>query len=90
MRFDRASSIQLHVGPPTNSPQSDKKKEVFQEHVFFNTNAQMYEQCPPKGIQMGEFISVMAPLGAPLEPQSVFFPKKCSQSTPKMTPRVQK
>ena len=47
----------------------------------------------PNSVQMGEFIlgnSTLAPLVAPLAPQTVFLSKKCSQSAPKVIPGLQK
>jgi hypothetical protein len=44
-------------------------------------------------VQMGELIlgySTFAPLVAPLAPQSVFLLNRCSQSAPKVIPRLQK
>ena len=50
----------------------------------------MVEKRYGNGAQKGEGILVLAPLGAPLAPQSVFEHKKYTHSAPKMTLRVQK
>ena len=47
----------------------------------------------PNGVQKGDWISgdsTLAPLVAPLAPQSVFFLKKIQPKLPKVTPRLQK
>ena len=48
------------------------------------------KKCHQNGAQKGDFFLVLAPLGAPLAPQSVFEDKKYTQSAPKITPRVHK
>ena len=75
MRFDRAGSSELHIGPPKKYFKCDKKTEVFQEHFFLLKNTHIFEKWLPKGAQIGEGISRVAPLGAPSEPQSIFTPK---------------
>jgi hypothetical protein len=45
-----------------------------------------YKQVCSKSIQVGASISGVAPLGAPLAPQSFFVYKQGSQSAPKVTP----
>ena len=65
--------------------------DVFSEALWMLTSkTKMIEKWHQNGLQKGEFILVLAPLGAPLAPQSVFGHKKYTQSALKMTPRVQK
>ena len=52
---------------------------MFQVHDFYCKNTQIYEAWPPKGVEMGEGILVVAPLGAPLAPQSSFAAKSASK-----------
>ena len=65
--------------------------ELFSEALWMlPSKTKMVEKWHQHGAQKGVFILGVAPLGAPLVPQSVFGHKKYTQSAPKMTPRVQK
>ena len=54
------------------------------------SKTKILEKIHQKCAQKGDFILVLAPLGASLGPQSVFEHKRYAQSAPKITPRVQK
>ena len=65
-------------------PKIEEKKEHISEALFLSKKYKKYEKLAPKGLQKGEFISGVAPLGAPLEPQADFWCKKWAHSAPKV------
>ena len=81
----------LHMSPSPralSAPQKLRKKATCVKYTLFCIKkTQKYEKIPPKGTHMGEGILVVAPLGAPLALQFVFWDKKCIQKAPKVTPR---
>ena len=81
----------LHMSPSPralSAPQKLRKKATRVKYTLVCIkNTKKYEKIPPKGTQMGGFILVLAPLGAPLAPQFVFWDEKCIQKAPKVTPR---
>ena len=50
----------------------------------------MFKKRAPKGAQKWSFILVVAPLGAPLEPQADFEFKKWAHSAPQSAPGTEK
>ena len=83
-------------------PKIEEKKGHISEPLFFGEKCKKYEKFVPKGLQKGEGISRVAPLGAVLGhvwcPKPFFdfknepiAPPKCPQGakiTQKMTPKV--
>ena len=68
-------------------PKLMEKTTMCKAHNFLLKLREKSRILSQKGAQMGEFISGVAPLWAPLAPQSVFLHKKCIQKAPKMPPR---
>ncbi len=56
--------------------QIEEKKQPISELLFLARMLKILEKRAPKGLQKGDFISGVAPLGAPLEPQADFCFKK--------------
>ena len=52
--------------------QIEEKKQPISEPLFLAEKMKNCEKRAPKGLQKGEFISGVAPLGAPLEPKADF------------------
>ena len=68
---------------------SSKKTNICKTHYFLLKTRDKSRNLSQKGVHMGEKISGVAPLWAPLAPQSVFWYEKCIQSAPKVTLRCQ-
>ena len=69
---------------------NEEKKQPISEPLFFAKNTKTFKKWAPKGLQKGDFISGMAPLGAPLEPKVDFWCKKRTHSAPKVLPGTEK
>ncbi len=67
----------------------EEKKQAISEPLFLAKTTEIFKKRAPKGLQKGEFISGVAPLGAPLEPQADFWCKKWAHSAPKVPPGTQ-
>ena len=87
-----------HVGPHFlllftvlrgHGASQDDSKCAPELHQKSNRFSNLKKSPPklPKGAQKGEGETGLAPLGAPLAPQSVFWHEKCIQRAPKVTPR---
>ena len=50
----------------------EEKKQPISEPLFLAKTMEIFKKRAPKGLQKGEFISRVAPLGAPLEPKAAF------------------
>ena len=68
----------------------EEKKQPISEPLFLTKKATIFKKRAPKGLQKGDFISGVAPLGAPLEPQADFWFKKWAHSAPKVLPGTEK
>ena len=53
-------------------PKFMQNKKTLKKLVFLHTMLENLRKLPPKGVQKGESENRVAPLGAPLAPQSVF------------------
>ena len=53
-------------------PQIEEKQERVSSMSFLHINTKMYQKITPKGVQKAEGETGVAPLGAPLAPQSDF------------------
>ena len=63
------------------------------KHDDFVKNQEIFGKRLPNGVPKTDSILrnlTLAPLLAPLAPQVVFLLKKCSQSAPKVVPRLKK
>ena len=67
----------------------EEKKPPISEPLFLAKTTEILKKRTPKRLQKGEFISGVAPLGAPLEPQADFWCKKWAHSAPKVPPGTQ-
>ena len=70
--------------------QIKEKKATYFRTALLAKKTKMFKKRAPKGLQKGEFISGVAPLGAPLEPQADFWFKKWAHSAPKVPPGTEK
>ena len=52
--------------------QIEEKKQAISEPLLLAKSTEIFKKRAPKGLQKGDFISGVAPLGAPLEPQADF------------------
>ena len=89
-------ALELRGGAGTQNHQNSL--EIFLASLRFDQSPQLHHvlRCldprqqkherSPKYIQMADFISGVAPLGAPLAPSF----EKCTQSAPEVFPRLQK
>ena len=71
-------------------PKNWRKTATYFRTPVFNKKATVFKKRAPKGLQKGDFISGVAPLGAPLEPQADFWFKKWAHSAPKVLPGTEK
>ena len=96
--FGLRRRVRIACEPIPWSTQGDQKikekKQPISEPPFLAKKSKILEKRAPKGLQKGEGISGVAPLGAPLEPQADFdskseptAPPKCSQG-PKNASKV--
>ena len=53
-------------------PKIEEKTQPISESLFLTKKHENLKKRAPKGLQKGDFISGVAPLGAPLEPQADF------------------
>ena len=90
--FDRFYFLRLFK----NSQKTEQKQSLEKTMKNMSNSAkklEIFRKWPPNSVQMGELIlgnSTLAPLVAPLAPQTVFLSNKCSQSAPKVIPGLQK
>ena len=72
--LDCAGAYGLHMSPSFGAlsvtKKLKKKSNLFQNPSFLQKK--IFKKRAPKGVQKGEGISGVAPLGAPLEPQADF------------------
>ena len=108
MCLDRAASYGLHVSPSPEAlkatQKSSKNNDIFQNPYFSPKISKTYQKRTPKGLQMGDFILVVAPLGELLghhwshkpfydtenEPTASSNWPQGPKKAPKMSPKVQK
>ena len=67
-----------------------KQKQPISEPLILAKKTEMFKKRAPKGLQKGDSISGVAPLGAPLEPQVDFWFKKWAHSAPQSAPGTEK
>ena len=79
--FGLRRCVRIACEPISKSTWCDKKSTNKNRCV---SSTLMSEQWPPKCVQMGEFILVVAPLGAPVAPLFETCTQKCSKSGPKI------
>ena len=92
--FGLRRRVRIAYEPIPWSAQGDQKieeeKQAISEPLFLAKTTEIFKQRAPKGLQKGDFISGVAPLGAPLEPKADFWFKKWAHSAPKVLPGTEK
>ena len=67
--MDCAGAYGLHVSPSPGvlrvTKKLKKKKQAISEPLFLATKTKIFKKRASKGLQKGDFISGVAPLGAP-------------------------
>ena len=88
--FGLRRRVRIAYEPIPWSAQGDQKIEeknnLFQNRSFQQKKTKIFKQRAPKGLQKGDFISGVAPLGTPLEPQADFWFKKWAHNSPQSAP----